>query len=69
MLADWLHTGLAQSAYLTASAAGFALAFGSNLMNNLLAGLIAGSAVRAAHLPPQAAGAVLISVDLGPISR
>jgi arsenical pump membrane protein len=59
-----LRTGLAQSAYLTASAAGLALAFGSNLMNNLPAGLIAGSAVQAAHLPPQVAGAVLIGVDL-----
>ena len=35
-------------------------------MNNLPAGLIAGSAVQAAHLPPQVAGAVLIGVDLGP---
>ena len=66
ILADWLSTGLAQSAYLTALAAGLALAFGSNVMNNLPAGLIAGSAIHAAHLPPQVAGAVLIGVDLGP---
>ena len=35
-------------------------------MNNLPAGLIAGTTVQAAHSPPQVAGAVLIGVDLGP---
>ena len=35
-------------------------------MNNLPAGLLAGSTVTAAHLPPQVIGAALIGVDLGP---
>ena len=35
-------------------------------MNNLPAGLIAGSAVQSAHVPDQITRAVLIGVDLGP---
>ena len=35
-------------------------------MNNLPAGLIAGNAVQAAHVPDQVTSAVLIGVDLGP---
>jgi arsenical pump membrane protein len=35
-------------------------------MNNLPVGLIAGSAVAAASMPTQVAGALLIGVDLGP---
>ncbi len=37
-----------------------------NLINNLPAGLIAGSALAAAHAPTSVASAVLIGVDLGP---
>ena len=37
-----------------------------NLVNNLPAGLIAGSVVAADHLPRQVVGAMLIGVDLGP---
>ena len=37
-----------------------------NLVNNLPAGLIAGAAVHAAHVPEKVAGAILIGVDLGP---
>lgn len=51
---------------LTAAAAGTAVAFGSNLVNNLPAGLVAGSAVNAAHASHLLSGAVLIGVDLGP---
>jgi arsenical pump membrane protein len=38
----------------------------SNLVNNLPAGLLAGSVVSASHVPHQVASAVLIGVDLGP---
>ncbi len=37
-----------------------------NLVNNLPAGLIAGAAVQAAHVPDTVAGAVLIGIDIGP---
>jgi arsenical pump membrane protein len=46
--------------------AGLALGFGSNLVNNLPAGLLAGHAVQAAHVSQRITGAVLIGVDLGP---
>lgn len=50
----------------TAWGAGALIAFACNLVNNLPAGLIAGAAVQAAHVPEKVAGAVLIGVDLGP---
>lgn len=37
-----------------------------NLMNNLPAGLIAGTAVQVAHAPPLPTAGVLIGIDLGP---
>jgi arsenical pump membrane protein len=46
--------------------AGAILALAGNVMNNLPAGLIAGTAVQAAHAPPEVTGAVQIGVDLGP---
>jgi arsenical pump membrane protein len=46
--------------------AGALVAVGCNLVNNLPAGLIAGGAVQAAHVPQAVTGAVLIGVDLGP---
>jgi arsenical pump membrane protein len=50
----------------TSWVAGAIVAVASNLMNNLPVGLIAGSAVTAASVPPQITGALLIGVDLGP---
>lgn len=47
-------------------AASFGIAALSNVMNNLPCGLLAGSAVQAAHLAPRIRDAVLIGVDLGP---
>jgi arsenical pump membrane protein len=47
-------------------AAGLALGFGANLVNNLPAGLLAGHAVQAAHVSAKITGAVLVGVDLGP---
>lgn len=50
----------------TAWLAGTILALGSNLINNLPAGLIAGTALSDIHLPEMVRSAILIGVDLGP---
>ncbi len=49
-----------------ATVSGTILAFGSNLMNNLPAGLVASTAVAQAHPPKLVMDALLIGVDLGP---
>ena len=49
-----------------AATSGTILAFASNLMNNLPAGLIASTAVAQAHSPRLIVDALLIGVDLGP---
>ncbi|KQS05363.1 arsenic transporter [Sphingomonas sp. Leaf357] len=49
-----------------AAVSGTILAFGSNLMNNLPAGLVASTAVAQAHPPRLVVDALLIGVDLGP---
>lgn len=56
----------AQSETVAIGFAGMGVAIVSNLVNNLPAGLFAGSAVQAAHVSDKVAGAVLIGVDLGP---
>jgi arsenical pump membrane protein len=66
LLGAFMQDAVTWSASGTAWASGVALALVSNLMNNLPAGLIAGSTVQAAHSPPQVTSAVLIGVDLGP---
>jgi arsenical pump membrane protein len=50
----------------TVWASGLIVAFASNLMNNLPAGLIAGQALQGGHIPEMVRSAVLIGVDLGP---
>ncbi len=65
-LAQLLDEAAKQSAGVTAWGAGIVLGVACNLMNNLPAGLIAGGAVQAAHVPPLVTGAVVIGVDLGP---
>lgn len=50
----------------TIAGAGALVALLSNLVNNLPAGLVAGSAVQLADVSDKVAGAVLIGVDLGP---
>ncbi|WP_144148672.1 arsenic transporter [Paraburkholderia sp. BCC1884] len=50
----------------TAAWAGGIIGIGSNLMNNLPAGLIASSTVMQAHSPERVIDALLIGVDLGP---
>ncbi|WP_198354432.1 arsenic transporter [Sphingomonas sp. MA1305] len=61
-----LLRGAAAQPVSGAAWAGTILAFGSNLMNNLPAGLIASTAVAQAHPPRIMVDALLIGVDLGP---
>jgi arsenical pump membrane protein len=65
-LADLLRQSAHADPAATAWAGGAVVALGSNLVNNLPAGLLAGAAVQAAEVPEKVAGAVLIAVDLGP---
>ena len=51
---------------IAALAASFGVTALSNLMNNLPSGLLVGSAVQTAHIPPHLRDAVLIGIDLGP---
>ena len=61
LLEDWAH----RPARL-AAVGGVSVAVVTNLMNNLPAGLIAGSTVAQASVPDTVTGALLIGVDLGP---
>ena len=65
-LTELLKWGVSQSVTATSWFSGVGLAFVTNLMNNLPAGLIAESAVTPAHPPSMVTGALLIGVDLGP---
>ncbi|CAN7767020.1 arsenic transporter [Ensifer sp. NM-2] len=65
-LAQYLSDQASASPAQTAAAAGAIVALTSNLVNNLPAGIVAGSAVQLAHASDKIAGAVLIGVDLGP---
>jgi arsenical pump membrane protein len=65
-IATLLHDGAQRSAAWTAASAGAAVAVASNLINNLPAGLIAGSAIQTAPISDQVTRAMLIGVDLGP---
>jgi arsenical pump membrane protein len=66
LVADDLTRVAHASPMLAAWGAGVIPAVLSNLMNNLPAGLIAGSAVQLAQPPAVVTGAVLIGIDLGP---
>jgi len=65
-LRDLLHAEAVRAPARTAWGAGTLIAVASNLVNNLPAGLIAGTAVQAAHAPAVVTRAILIGVDLGP---
>lgn len=65
-VSSYLHQQSASSVSASVWGSGVAIAFICNLMNNLPAGLIAGSAVQTAHVPELVKSAVLIGVDLGP---
>jgi arsenical pump membrane protein len=56
----------ASAPQLTSVVLASAVALLCNVINNLPLGLIAGTAVSGAHLPPPVTGAVLLGVDLGP---
>lgn len=66
MVAQGLRSAAQASPAMGAASAGTILAFASNLMNNLPAGLIASEAVAQAHPPRLIVDALLIGVDLGP---
>ena len=66
LLDDTLLAGGHWSVRGTAWISGLLVAFGSNVMNNLPAGLIAGMAVQSAQSSQLVTGAALIGVDLGP---
>jgi arsenical pump membrane protein len=66
-LTNLLHQSAIHSVASTVWGAGVVIAFACNLVNNLPAGLIAGSAVQAAgHVPQIVKSAILIGIDLGP---
>jgi arsenical pump membrane protein len=65
-LEELLHEASTRSAMGTMWGAGTFTALACNVMNNLPAGLIAGSVVASDHLPGNIISAMLIGVDLGP---
>jgi arsenical pump membrane protein len=65
-LTSLLSFGAKQSVTAMAWIAGTGLAFVTNLINNLPAGLIAQSAIAPAHPAGAVTGALLIGIDLGP---
>ena len=65
-LASLLQTGVDMFKTMSAWTSGLGLGAAVNLMNNLPAGLIAGSAVKMTGAPESVRSAVLIGVDLGP---
>ena len=65
-ISDTLHAAAQASAAGTAWGAGVPIAFLCNIMNNLPAGLIAGSAVQSAHVGDPVTSAILVGVDIGP---
>jgi arsenical pump membrane protein len=62
LLNDRIRDGATGSAWM----AGLSIALGSNVVNNLPAGLVASSVVQAIHPPQTVVDALLIGVDLGP---
>ena len=65
-LSQLLARATQDSQLVAATTSGFAVALGSNAMNNLPAGLIASASALQAHSPEQVIDAMLIGVDLGP---
>ena len=66
ILADILERAIASSPQWAAGGAGVIVAIVTNLVNNLPAGLVAGSTVQLAQVQGVVSGAILIGVDLGP---
>lgn len=66
VMARMLHEAAAVSPQETAIGAGAIVAFASNLLNNLPAGLVAATVSQNADVPLQVTSGLLIGVDLGP---
>jgi arsenical pump membrane protein len=65
-LSEQLGKQIQHSTGWAAVAAGLLVAFGSNLINNLPAGLIAGTVLQSANAASVVSSAALIGVDVGP---
>jgi len=65
-LTEVLHASADAAPRAAAWGAGTLVAFASNLMNNLPAGLIAGTAANSGPLPDGVRSAIAIGIDLGP---
>ncbi|RZM06390.1 MAG: arsenic transporter, partial [Sphingomonas sp.] len=65
-IAHLLQSAAAGSPALASAGAGTILAFASNAVNNLPAGLVASQAIAQAHAPRLVVDGLLIGVDLGP---
>jgi arsenical pump membrane protein len=65
-IASLVHDQAGQSLVRTTWGAGIIVAFATNLLNNLPAGLMAADAVQGAHVPDAIRRAILIGIDLGP---
>nr|WP_090962408.1 arsenic transporter [Aureimonas phyllosphaerae] len=65
-LIDTLQGPLNAAPDAGAFASGAALAFGTNLTNNLPLGLLAGAFTTAADLPQKVVDAILVGIDIGP---
>jgi arsenical pump membrane protein len=65
-LTDALHAGAHAAPRETAWGVGALVAFAANLLNNLPAGLIAGTAVNSGPVPDAVRSAIAIGIDLGP---
>jgi arsenical pump membrane protein len=61
-----IQSGMVKSEYATVWISGLATAYGSNLLNNLPAGLIMGNVLDINHFPQIIKRAILIGTDLGP---
>lgn len=66
ILSSWIQRQSDVSVTRTAWSSGLIIAFGSNILNNLPAGLIAAEVLHTAHVHEMIRSAVLIGVDLGP---
>ena len=65
-LSGGLEAAAGHSVQATTMGAGVLVAIACNLVNNLPAGLLVGSAVQAAQVPDAVTSALLVGVDLGP---
>jgi arsenical pump membrane protein len=66
ILSQKLSEAANSSTETTTWSASLIIAFGSNLINNLPAGLIAGTTLSDIHLPETVRSGILVGVDLGP---